>query len=107
MSSFDTIKAAYAAFAHNDPSVLFGVMDPGIVWNEAEGNPLADRNPYVGPQAVGEGVEGLASARGEHQLGALGREHARRRGPDAGGGSGDQHDLVEEASLALVGHGMG
>ena len=25
-------------------------------WNEAEGNPLADRNPYVGPQAVGEGV---------------------------------------------------
>lgn len=58
MSSFDTIKAAYAAFAHNDPSVLFGVMDPGIVWNEAEGNPLADRNPYIGPQAVGEGVFG-------------------------------------------------
>lgn len=58
MSSLDTIKAAYAAFAHNDPSVLFGVMAPGIVWNEAEGNPLADRNPYVGPQAVGEGVFG-------------------------------------------------
>ncbi len=33
-------------------------MDPGIVWNEAEGNPLADRNPYVGPQAIGEGVFG-------------------------------------------------
>jgi uncharacterized protein len=31
-------------------------MDPAINWNEAEGNPLADRNPYVGPQAVGEGV---------------------------------------------------
>ena len=27
-----------------------------ISWHEAEGNPLADRNPYVGPQAVGEGV---------------------------------------------------
>ena len=27
-----------------------------ITWNEAEGSPLADRNPYVGPQAVGEGV---------------------------------------------------
>ncbi len=58
MSSLDTIKAAYAAFAHDDPSVLFGAMDPGIVWNEAEGNPLADRNPYVGPQAIGEGVFG-------------------------------------------------
>ena len=31
-------------------------MDPAIMWNEAAGNPLADRNPYVGPQAVGEGV---------------------------------------------------
>ncbi len=31
-------------------------MDPAIRWNEAEGYPLADRNPYVGPQAVGDGV---------------------------------------------------
>ena len=51
-----TIKAAYAAFGRNDPSVLFGAMDSAIHWNEAEGNPLADRNPYVGTQAVGEGV---------------------------------------------------
>jgi ketosteroid isomerase-like protein len=56
MSAFETIKAAYAAFGRNDPSVLFAAMDPAITWNEAEGNPLADRNPYVGPQAVGEGV---------------------------------------------------
>ena len=58
MSAFETIKAAYAAFGRNDPSVLFGAMDPAINWNEAEGNPLADRNPYVGAQAVGEGVFG-------------------------------------------------
>lgn len=56
MSAFETIKAAYAAFGRNDPSVLFGAMDPAINWTEAEGNPLADRNPYVGPQAIGEGV---------------------------------------------------
>ena len=56
MSAIETIKAAYAAFGRNDPSVLFAAMDPGINWSEAEGNPLADRNPYVGPQAVGEGV---------------------------------------------------
>lgn len=58
MSAFETIKAAYTAFGRNDPSVLFAAMHPGINWNEAEGNPLADRNPYVGPQAVGEGVFG-------------------------------------------------
>jgi uncharacterized protein len=56
MSPFETISAAYAAFGRNDPSVLFGAMDPAISWNEAVGSPLADRNPYVGPQAVGEGV---------------------------------------------------
>lgn len=56
MSPVETIKAAYAAFGRNDPSVLFGAMDPAIIWNEAEGYPLADRNPYVGPQTVGEGV---------------------------------------------------
>ena len=56
MSAVETIKAAYAAFGRNDPSVLFAAMDSAINWNEAEGYPLADRNPYVGPQAVGEGV---------------------------------------------------
>jgi ketosteroid isomerase-like protein len=58
MAASDTIKAAYAAFGRNDPSVLFGAMDPAVVWNEAEGTPLADRNPYVGPQAIGDGVFG-------------------------------------------------
>jgi len=54
MSAVETIQAAYAAFGRNDPSVLFAAMDPAIHWNDAEGSPLADRNPYVGPQAVGE-----------------------------------------------------
>ena len=53
-----TIKASYAAFAKNDPSLLFGAMAPDIQWNEAEGSPLADRNPYVGAQAIDEGVFG-------------------------------------------------
>jgi len=56
MTAVETIKSAYAALGRNDPSVLFSAMDPAINWNEAEGNPLADRNPYVGPQALGEGV---------------------------------------------------
>ena len=62
MSALETIKAAYAAFGRNDPSVLFGAMDPSIAWNEAEGSPLADGNPYVGPQAVGERVFGRLMA---------------------------------------------
>lgn len=58
MTPVETIRSAYAAFGHNDPSVLFGAMDAAISWNEAEGNPLADRNPYVGARAIGEGVFG-------------------------------------------------
>lgn len=56
--NIDTIRAAYAAFANNDPSVLFGAMAPAITWREAEGNPLADGNPYVGAEAIGAGVFG-------------------------------------------------
>jgi len=62
MTAVETIKAAYAAFGRNDPSVLFGAMDPAVTWHEAEGNPLADRNPYVGAQAIGEGVFGRLMA---------------------------------------------
>jgi ketosteroid isomerase-like protein len=58
MAPVDSIKAAYAAFGSNDPSVLFSAMDPAISWNEAEGNPLADRNPYVGAEEIGSGVFG-------------------------------------------------
>ncbi|REG91058.1 hypothetical protein C8N25_105170 [Algoriphagus antarcticus] len=33
-------------------------MDSHIVWNEAEGNAYADGNPYIGPDAVLNGVFG-------------------------------------------------
>jgi ketosteroid isomerase-like protein len=62
VSALETIKAAYAAFGRNDPSVLFAAMDSAIRWNEAEGYPLADRSPYVGPQAVAENVFGRIMA---------------------------------------------
>jgi len=50
------IRAMYDAFGRGDVGGVLGAMDPGIVWNEAENFPYADRNPYVGPQAVAEGV---------------------------------------------------
>lgn len=62
MPAIETVKAAYAAFGNNDPTVLIGAMDPAIKWLEAEGSPLADRNPYAGPQAVIEGVFGRLMA---------------------------------------------
>jgi hypothetical protein len=31
-------------------------MHPDIVWNEAESNSQADGNPYIGPDAILNGV---------------------------------------------------
>lgn len=55
-SNVSVIDNLYKAFAVGDiPSVL-GDMDANIVWNEAEGNAYADGNPYIGPEAVLNGV---------------------------------------------------
>ncbi|MGB7546659.1 MAG: nuclear transport factor 2 family protein [Terracidiphilus sp.] len=50
------IESLYAAFARGDGPTVLAAMDPAIVWNEAENFPYADRNPYIGPTAVAEGV---------------------------------------------------
>jgi len=50
------IDSLYKSFATgNIPSVL-AVLDADVVWNEAEGNALGDGNPYIGPDAVLNGV---------------------------------------------------
>jgi ketosteroid isomerase-like protein len=56
MSNVDAVRALYAAFAKGDMSAALATMAPDIVWNEAENYPYADRNPYVGPEAVLMGV---------------------------------------------------
>lgn len=49
-------KSLYEAFAKADiPTVLAG-LDSNIVWNEAENFPYADKNPYIGRDAVLNGV---------------------------------------------------
>lgn len=50
------IDSLYKAFAAGDIPAVLGGMDASIVWNEAEGNSLADGNPYKGPDAVLNGV---------------------------------------------------
>lgn len=50
------IDGLYKAFGSGDiPSVL-AALDPKVEWNEAEGNAYADGNPYIGPDAVLNGV---------------------------------------------------
>jgi ketosteroid isomerase-like protein len=54
----EVVKDLYAAFGRGDVPAVLGLFDAGIEWNEAEGFVYADGNPYVGPQAVVEGVFG-------------------------------------------------
>jgi len=50
------VRGLYEAFGKGDVPTVLGQMDQGIEWNEAENFIYADRSPYIGPQAVLEGV---------------------------------------------------
>jgi len=52
----EIVQNLYADFAKGDVPAVLQKFDPEIVWNEAENFPYADGNPYIGPQAVLEGV---------------------------------------------------
>ncbi len=52
----DLIRGLYAAFGKGDVPTVLAAFDPNIRWVEAENSPLADQNPYIGPQTVLEGV---------------------------------------------------
>lgn len=50
------IRGMYDAFGRGDVPSVIGRLDQTVEWHEAENFIYADRNPYVGPQAVLEGV---------------------------------------------------
>ncbi|WP_376692231.1 SMP-30/gluconolactonase/LRE family protein [Wenzhouxiangella sp. EGI_FJ10409] len=50
------VESVYSLFAVGDMEGFAGLMATDIVWNEAEGNPYADLNPYIGPEAVMSGL---------------------------------------------------
>lgn len=52
----EIVRSMYASFAVGDVPGVLGKFDPNIVWNEAENFPYADKNPYIGPAAVLEGL---------------------------------------------------
>lgn len=57
-TNMSIIDGLYKAFAVGDIPTVLGSMDSNIAWNEAEGNAYADGNPYIGPDAVLNGVFG-------------------------------------------------
>jgi hypothetical protein len=52
----EIVKGIYEAFAKGDVPAVLGAFDSGIQWWEADGFLYADGNPFVGPQAIAEGV---------------------------------------------------
>jgi uncharacterized protein len=56
------VQSFYANLAEGKPDAAFALCAGDIEWNEAEGNPLADRNPYRGASQIAEGVFGRLGA---------------------------------------------
>jgi uncharacterized protein len=56
MNNVEIVRGLYESFAKGDvPAVLAG-FDERIEWREADNFIYADGNPYVGPDAVVEGI---------------------------------------------------
>ncbi len=51
-----TVQEVYEAFGRGDIPFVIAALDPEVEWWEAESFIYADNNPYVGPQAVLQGV---------------------------------------------------
>jgi len=68
MENVAIVKGMYDAADKGDFPAFLGAMDAAIEWNEAENFPYADRNPYIGPQAVAEGVFGRIGADWEYWI---------------------------------------
>ena len=56
------VQSFYANLTEGKPQAAFALCSDDIEWNEAEGNPLADRNPYRGANQIAEGVFGRLGA---------------------------------------------
>lgn len=50
------VSDLYTNFGKGDVPAVLAALDAKVEWNEAEGNALADGNPYIGPDAVLKGV---------------------------------------------------
>ena len=60
------VDGLYKEFTVGDIPNVLAALDTNVVWNEAEGNAYADGNPYIGPDAVLNGVFGRVGADHEY-----------------------------------------
>jgi len=51
-----TIQNMYDSFAKGDVEAVLSMMSKDIEWNEAENFPYDDGNPYIGPDAILNGI---------------------------------------------------
>lgn len=58
----NAVRKIYNAFGTGDIATVVAGMSPQIIWREADNFPYADKNPYVGPDAVVAGVFGRIAA---------------------------------------------
>ncbi|MFO7745030.1 MAG: nuclear transport factor 2 family protein [Psychroflexus sp.] len=65
-NNITVVDSLYQAFAAGEMPKVLELMDAEVVWNEAESNTYADGNPYIGPEAVLNGVFGRIGA--EHEF---------------------------------------
>lgn len=54
--SVDVVKGIYEAFGRGDVGAVLGAFEATIEWREADNFLYAEGNPYIGPQAVAQGV---------------------------------------------------
>lgn len=52
----EIVRGMYDALAEGNVDAVVARLNPKIEWNEAEHFPYADGNPYIGPDAVVQGV---------------------------------------------------
>jgi ketosteroid isomerase-like protein len=55
-ANVEVVQAMYDGFAEGNVDAVLALMSENITWNEAENFIYADKNPYIGPQGVAEGV---------------------------------------------------
>ncbi|MEO5923073.1 MAG: nuclear transport factor 2 family protein [Bryobacteraceae bacterium] len=54
--NIQVIRNFYDGISRGDVATVLGLMDPKVEWNEAEHFIYADNSPYIGPDAVLNGV---------------------------------------------------
>jgi ketosteroid isomerase-like protein len=54
--NLEVVQKIHTSLDSGDLPTILALMDENMVWNEAEHFPYADGNPYIGPDAVAEGV---------------------------------------------------